>query len=355
MSLAFLLTISVQVTFAHGVLSAPRQRSGIADIRRYQQPHPAVVRVSAPDGNETSYGSGTLVDVRGQYGLVVTNWHVVCDATGPVTVVFSDGFQSPARVLQMDKQWDLAALVIWRPDVEAVPIATRAPSRGDPLTIAGYGSGNYRQASGRCTQYVAPGLDMPYEMVEVSVQARNGDSGGPIFNERGELAGVLFGAARGTTSGSYAGRVRHFLTSTWPDLGAPAPTMIADTDQAKCRSRKNTEAIPHDAAAMELQANVSWGRGHRLGPLKTPEEKTPVTGAPRDRLSQGSGFESPSGQCADDRVHRDDHSISLELAAAREISWHDLAGKTPYQQAKTLFALIGVVVTLVHAMCIFVE
>ena len=69
----------------------------------------------------------------------------------------------------------------------------------------------YRTAPGQCTQYLAPGTDRPFEMVEVSTAARQGDSGGPIFNARGELAGVLFGSDGGSTSGSYAGRVREFL------------------------------------------------------------------------------------------------------------------------------------------------
>ena len=33
-------------------------------------------------------------------------------------------------------------------------------------------------------------------MLELSAAARDGDSGGPIFNSHGELAGVLFGASR---------------------------------------------------------------------------------------------------------------------------------------------------------------
>ena len=43
-------------------------------------------------------------------GLVVTNWHVVRDATGQVEVVFPDGFRSAAKVLATDPDWDLAAL-----------------------------------------------------------------------------------------------------------------------------------------------------------------------------------------------------------------------------------------------------
>ncbi|MCA9261939.1 MAG: trypsin-like serine protease, partial [Planctomycetales bacterium] len=98
-------------------------------------------------------------------------------------------------------------------------IARAAPQPGDRLTICGYGSGTYRAASGRCTQYYAPGPQLPEHVVELDVQARQGDSGGPIFNDRGELAGVLFGASSGTTLGSFGGRVTTFLASLAPDIG----------------------------------------------------------------------------------------------------------------------------------------
>jgi S1-C subfamily serine protease len=53
-----------------------------------QTPHPAVVRVIAAEPNGASLGTGALVAVDEAHGLVVTNWHVVRDATGPITVVF---------------------------------------------------------------------------------------------------------------------------------------------------------------------------------------------------------------------------------------------------------------------------
>ncbi len=187
-----------------------------------QTPHPAVVRVVAPGSGSISHGSGCLVAVNEQHGLVITNWHVINEATGTITVEFPDGFESSATVQKFDRDWDLAALVIWRPSVAPATLASHAPQPGDPLTIAGYGSGKYRAASGQCTQYVAPGLKFPYEMVEVSVAARQGDSGGPIFNSRGELAGVLFGAGEGRTSGSYCGRVHWFLNSVVGRRDSPA-------------------------------------------------------------------------------------------------------------------------------------
>ena len=185
------------------------------------QPHPAVVRVIVPEDGATSFGSGTLIDVREKFGLVITNWHVVRDAKGPIEVVFPGGFTSQARALKVDSDWDLAALVIWEPPVEPVTLAEAAPRPGEQLTICGYGPGIYRSATGRCTQYYSPQVGLPQQMVELDVEARQGDSGGPIFNHRGELAGVLFGAGQGTTLGSFGGRVDSFLASLAPDIGIP--------------------------------------------------------------------------------------------------------------------------------------
>ena len=174
-------------------------------------PHPAVVRIIATEQGGASMGSGSLIARDAASGLVITNWHVVRDATADPMVVFPDGFQSVGKIQKTDADWDLALLKIQRPNVPPVVLANQPPLPGDPLTIAGYGRGTYRAATGKCTQYVSPGLRMPFEMVEVSVAARQGDSGGPILNQQGELAGVLFGAGWGRTSGSYSGRVRKFL------------------------------------------------------------------------------------------------------------------------------------------------
>lgn len=195
--------------------------------------HPAVVRVTVPDKAGRSHGSGALVAVTERYGLVLTNWHVVRDAAAPPTVVFPDGFQSAATIARIDRDWDLAALVIWRPRADPIALAAVPPRPGEPLAIAGYGKGQYRVDTGRCTQYLSPGRQHPFELVELSASARQGDSGGPIFNARGELAGVLFGSAFGRTTGSHSGRVRQFLAPLWNDFHRlpEADTMIAARPQ----------------------------------------------------------------------------------------------------------------------------
>jgi len=174
-------------------------------------------------------GSGALVALDASHGLVLTNWHVVRDAVGPISVEFPDGFRSGAVLLRTDRDWDLAALAIWKPGVQPIPLATQSPQPGEWLWIAGYGSGSYRAAAGRCTEYLSPGGNLPNEMVELEASARLGDSGGPILNGRGELAGILFGTGFGKTMGSYCGRVRTFLVSVGSDFQRlPSnPTMVA--------------------------------------------------------------------------------------------------------------------------------
>ena len=186
-----------------------------AAAKPFTVPHPAIVEVIATDEVGIGRGSGTLVYVDEQYGYVLTNWHVVEKAGAQIQIRFPNGFTSPGTVVKTDDHWDLALLRIWQPKADPLPVATVVPKPGDMLTIAGYGQGQYRAARGQCIHYAAPDVARPFEMIEVSVEARQGDSGGPILNDRGELAGVLFGAGDGATTGSHIGRVKTFLDETF--------------------------------------------------------------------------------------------------------------------------------------------
>ncbi len=173
-----------------------------------------VCRVIAVAGHHRYLGSGTLVGET----TVVTNWHVVTPQPGepPVTHVevhFPGGFASLARIECVDAEWDLAALTVARPPVAPVAIALEPPAPGEVLTLVGFGpDGVLRQQSGELVRYEAPSSSPGVrEIVTCRAVARNGDSGGPIFDPRGCLAGVQFGTADGLTSGAHCGRLRQFL------------------------------------------------------------------------------------------------------------------------------------------------
>ena len=89
-----------------------------------------------------------------------------------------------------------------------------------------------------------------------------GDSGGPIFNDRRELAGVLFGAGEGTTLGSFAPRVSAFLASLAPDIGqARDQSQVAVAD----RPAPNDAAVRSTSREMltQLPSGAGWALSRR--------------------------------------------------------------------------------------------
>ena len=299
-----------------------------------QRPHPAVARVAAPGRGSISYGSGTLVAVNEKHGLVVTNWHVVNEAVGPVIITFPDGFRSTGTVQKVNRDWDLAAIALWRPPVEPVTVATTSPQPGEVLTIAGYGAGNYRSASGRCTQYVAPGQNLPFEMVELAASARQGDSGGPIFNGRGELAGVLFGAGGGRTAGSYCGRVHWFLRDVVPD-----------------RRQQPANAAQIAAAPVEVEDSL---------PLAAVQTKPPALRqrfvAARAPIPAAMPSASPAGPSVANRSAQPAQAPAAvrkgpeAAGSTQQLGWEDIAGINFFDQARTLLAIVGSLALLMQVL-----
>jgi serine protease Do len=357
---------------------------------------PAVARIVVPEKDGVSYGSGTLIDARGQFGLVVSNWHVVRDAAGQISVEFPDGFKSPAEVVKTDKDWDLAALSIYRPRVSPIPVTAVAPQPGESLTIGGYGSGDWRMSSGRCTQYLAPGVNFPHEMVELATEARQGDSGGPILNQRGELAGVLFGSGPGYTSGSYGGRVLQFLSTVVPgsapgsdgvssnslaasgspnpsisDNGfqSPPPPISPALPQATALRESPPREPPPNSLALTpaikqpldplLSPPAKGESANRFGPSKSPfgapevdprvavlpshHDLTPSTLAGDDHHAFDAG-PSSSFTSLEPRPRADAPSTDLHHAEPAELAlaiWNRISGPTLYDQTKTVLAIIG--------------
>lgn len=313
--------------------------------RAPQTPHPAVCRVAVEERDGMAFGSGTLIDCREQYGLVVTNWHVVHEARGKIEVRFPDGFKSEGRPLKLDETWDLAALVIWRPPTEPAPLAMTPPQPGDRLTICGYGQGEYLQQTGRCTDYYSPEVGEPQEIVELNVQARQGDSGGPIFNDRGELAGVLFGAARGTTLGSFGGRVQTFLATLAPDIGSKQPpTQLV----------QSPPPLPQVVATPKPSAVDPFLAAEHATPAPVPRQTAPV--APPATPPPSLADRSSAPQLASSR-HSAEAWQSAPPAPVAKLSQPTGVGFSPqanppsspasraidwYEDGRTLLALVGV-------------
>jgi hypothetical protein len=355
-------------------------------------PHPSIARIIVPEKDGVSYGSGSLIDVRDGYGLVVTNWHVVRDANGAISVLFPDGFSSKAEVVKVDKDWDLAALSIHKPAAAPLPMTGVPPQPGQKLFIAGYGSGDFRAAAGSCLGYGSPDQGMPQELVEVDAEARHGDSGGPILNERGEIAGVLFGT-NGTTHGSYGGRVIKFLTSVLPGgtfakatpLPANSIPATSSTPADTAANPGSTSSNPPDSAFAVTEAELSrelsamalhpsrevadppggmlapkYSHDSALVPIpgkraleaaeKEPFQKPALAVPEDDRLASSSSASSFSADAPPVPSRRasaakaGDGGSALQLLAD---AWKKIGGETVWDQSKAVLAVVGILALFV--------
>lgn len=190
---------------------------------RAEAPHPAVCRVTNDLGRMRELGSGTLVAV-GDQAIVITCAHLFADGVGTISVTFPGRSPLRAELLGQQKspRADLAALRIAAPNVPPVALATVPPRAGTAATSGGFGpDGRYVPNRGRVNGYLGD------EILEISGPSRQGDSGGPIFDARGSLAGVLFGTDGRTTVGTHVGVVRAFL-SRLDRGGSQSPAADAD-------------------------------------------------------------------------------------------------------------------------------
>lgn len=169
--------------------------------------HPSVLRVEVTDG----VGSGVVV----RDDMLVTNWHVTRGHDRVAIVAPSGRFLG--RVVATSETWDLSAVRTDFGDTKPRPVAARLaasmPRLRDRLTLGGHGAPGqgYRELTGSLVGYAAPSRSSSFELIEMRGLARHGDSGGAIFNDKGELAGLIIGIGDGRTLGVGASRIGAFL------------------------------------------------------------------------------------------------------------------------------------------------
>jgi serine protease Do len=137
-----------------------------------------------------SLGSGFIIDAA---GLVVTNHHVIGNAD-EIEVVLEDGRVFPATVRGSDQRTDLALLEI---DAnEPLPYVSFGDSDharvgdwviaiGNPFGLGGTTTSGIVSARGRD---INSGPYVDYIQIDASIN--RGNSGGPLFNNAGEVIGV---------------------------------------------------------------------------------------------------------------------------------------------------------------------
>ncbi len=143
-----------------------------------------------PDKEVTSLGSGFVIDAS---GYVVTNNHVVGEAD-EIRVIFADNTHYPATLIGRDPKTDLALLKIKadKPlpavafgDSDAMHVGDWVIAVGNPFGLGGSVSAGIVSARGRNIN--AGPFD---DFIQTDAAINRGNSGGPLFNAKGEVVGI---------------------------------------------------------------------------------------------------------------------------------------------------------------------
>ncbi|MFM2340702.1 MAG: hypothetical protein RLZZ592_355 [Pseudomonadota bacterium] len=147
-------------------------------------------------------GSGFIVSSD---GLVVTNAHVVKGASR-VSVKLTDRREFVAKVLGLDTKTDVAVLKIDARDLPTVPIGRSADLEVGQWVLA-IGSPFGFENTVTAGVVSAKGRSLPDDsyvpFIQTDVAVNPGNSGGPLFNARGEVVGINAQIYSGT--GGYQG------------------------------------------------------------------------------------------------------------------------------------------------------
>lgn len=149
-------------------------------------------------------GAGVILD---RQGIIVTNAHTVRQATALV-VTLHDGSKQPAKLIHIAPEHDLAFLWI-APPKKPLPTVTLADSSQIRLQERIFSLGHSQFLKNTISEGYINGIGLKKgekraRFFQVTFDIYPGDSGSPIFDERGRLLGIMIAAARNQPKESYA-------------------------------------------------------------------------------------------------------------------------------------------------------
>lgn len=174
--------------------TAAASRSGNSGPELPSDPRPATKDV---------YGAGVII--KAESGLIVTSNHVVSGAK-TLSVRLSDGRQLDARFVAADERYDLAMLRISASGLTAARIGRSVDAEpGDFVLAAG---GSLKSTPSVSFGIVSalhrsrPGSPCR-DLIQTDALLDRGSAGGPLFNLRGEVIGIV-AASTGETESEHA-------------------------------------------------------------------------------------------------------------------------------------------------------
>jgi S1-C subfamily serine protease len=208
-----------------GASSAPTTsltgRSAVRSLNAqavYDRLDPSIVDVTSTLRYDDETASGTGIVIDGKAALVLTNNHVIRDATSVIARLTSTGQTYPASIVGADVGADVAVLQLeGASGLTAAPIGdSAAVTLGTPVVaignLAGEG-GSPTTAAGIIDSInrtiladdgTAGFSETLHGMLQTSAQIEPGDSGGPLADAAGAVIGIDTAAGTGSSTAGYA-------------------------------------------------------------------------------------------------------------------------------------------------------
>ena len=139
-----------------------------------------------------SAGSGFVLT---KDGYIVTNYHVVKDAD-TVKVTMYNGDEYEARYVGGDEDYDIAVIKVEATDLQPVTLGDSDKLNvGDHVLAVGNPLGELTfSMSGGMVSSVNRAINVsgtPFNMIQTDASINPGNSGGPLFNQYGEVVGIV--------------------------------------------------------------------------------------------------------------------------------------------------------------------
>ena len=139
-----------------------------------------------------SAGSGFVLT---KDGYIVTNYHVVKDGE-TVKVTMYNGDEYEAKYVGGDEDYDIAVIKVEAQDLQAVTLGDSSGLNvGDHVLAIGNPLGELTfSMSGGMVSCVNRAINVdgtPFNMIQTDASINPGNSGGPLFNQYGEVVGIV--------------------------------------------------------------------------------------------------------------------------------------------------------------------
>ena len=169
-------------------------------LRRFFGPQIIIPQAQTPQ-QKTGFGSAFFID---QEGYLITNHHVVEDAS-KVTITLNDRREIDATVIGSDERTDVALLKVQGKNFPQLRTGSVDRLRvGEPVLAIGSPFGfDYSASAGIVSAKMRSMGETTVPFIQTDVALNPGNSGGPLFNQQGEVVGVNSRIFSGT--GGYMG------------------------------------------------------------------------------------------------------------------------------------------------------